>query len=521
MDAPATNRREWMIPLLLAVLSTLAVVVSIEPFPVGVFQDDGIYTVLGKSLATGQGYRYLNMPGAPDATHFPPLYPLVLAALWKVYPVFPANITLFKFANAVFIGLGALFAWRFARRSVGMGTWEAAITVGAFTTCAPIVLISVAVMSEPLFIAALFPVLMLCHRATENENDRTAFLAGAAGGILSLVRTLGFVVLPATVLVLAWRRRWKACVMAAAGGLATMLPWQLWIGAHDAGLPDVLVGKYGSYGGWLFDGMREGGLPWVMELVWFNTRHIIGGGWDLLAVNTLPAPVRFGATAAVTVLFFTGWYVLLKRAPVAALTIGGYLALVLMWPFGPQRFTFGIWPLLGLNFGLGAGASLRWRPSAGMTAVLRTAAISVCALLAVGYAASNYRSATRRWWSSVQEYYAGRSKPMAAWVMANTPEDAIISTEDDVMINLYTGRRAVPIGTFTPADHMTPQSDEFASNALGEILNSYDVDYVLATTPFGLRAAHGLATGDDPRLRLAGSLELGVVFERIDRSGTR
>ena len=99
MDAPATNRREWMIPLLLAVLSTLAVVVSIEPFPVGVFQDDGIYTVLGKSLATGQGYRYLNMPGAPDATHFPPLYPLVLAALWKVYPVFPANITLFKFAG--------------------------------------------------------------------------------------------------------------------------------------------------------------------------------------------------------------------------------------------------------------------------------------------------------------------------------------------------------------------------------------------------------------------------------------
>ena len=74
-------RTERLVPLFLAVLSIAVVVMSIGPFPVGVYQDDGIYTVLAKSLATGQGYRYLHIPDAPNATHYPPLYPLFLAGL--------------------------------------------------------------------------------------------------------------------------------------------------------------------------------------------------------------------------------------------------------------------------------------------------------------------------------------------------------------------------------------------------------------------------------------------------------
>ena len=79
---PDDDRSERLIPFVLAALSIVAVVMSIEPFPVGVFQDDGIYTVLAKSLATGQGFRYLHLPNAPNATHFPPVYPFFLAGLW-------------------------------------------------------------------------------------------------------------------------------------------------------------------------------------------------------------------------------------------------------------------------------------------------------------------------------------------------------------------------------------------------------------------------------------------------------
>ena len=114
---PGDEQRERWMPLILAVLASLFVVLSIEPFPVGVFQDDGIYYVLGKSLATGQGYRYLHLPDAPNATHYPPLYPLLLAGFWKLAPTFPANVTVFKFVNAALTALVAIGAWRFARRS--------------------------------------------------------------------------------------------------------------------------------------------------------------------------------------------------------------------------------------------------------------------------------------------------------------------------------------------------------------------------------------------------------------------
>ncbi|MBC7897587.1 MAG: hypothetical protein H7066_19360, partial [Cytophagaceae bacterium] len=63
------SRVRALIPLGLGVLAATCVMLAIGPWPVGVFQDDGIYVVLAKSLATGEGYRFLQMPGAPNATH--------------------------------------------------------------------------------------------------------------------------------------------------------------------------------------------------------------------------------------------------------------------------------------------------------------------------------------------------------------------------------------------------------------------------------------------------------------------
>jgi hypothetical protein len=513
------EQRERLLPFVLAALSMAAVVMFIEPFPVGVFQDDGVYTVLAKSLATGQGYRYLHLPDAPNATHFPPAYPLFLAGLWKLFPSFPANITLFKFANAAFIGLSAILAWRFARGQLQMGQWAAAITVAVFTACAPVVLMSVMVMSEPLFLAALFPVLMAGERAAKTGNVRDAVIAGAAGGALSLIRTLGAVAIPATALVLVWRRRWLAAFCVCVAGLLVMAPWQLWVSAHDAEVPAIFLGKYGSYSAWLLGGIRDGGLEWLATLGWFNLRLFVGGGWDTLSVDSFPVPLRFVVTFVATGFFATGWWLMVRRAPVAGLVIAAYLTLVVLWPFPPQRFTFGVWPLLGMCFGLTVEAILRWKPQAPAHVTLRWVGVGLAALLMVGYGRSNYRSVSRGWWTQVQGYVADRAKPAMAWVAANTPEDAVIVTEDDVMIHLYTGRRAVPIGTFTPQDHMSKQTAEFATEALRSILRSYDIDYVVATTPFGAQAAQGLIRGS-AELRFAGVLELGAIYLPVARAGT-
>jgi hypothetical protein len=517
-DATSFGVQERIMQVVLAALAIAAIVVAIEPLPVGVFQDDGVYTLLAKSLATGQGYRYLHLPDAPAATHFPPLYPLVLAGLWKLFPSFPENVTLFKFANAAFIGVAAVMGYRFARRAAGMQPWTAVLTVGAFTICAPIILLGVMVMSEPLFLAALFPVLALGHRATVSGNARDALFAGLAAGALTLVRTLGVVVIPATVMVLVWRRRWAAAAVFGLASVALMLPWQLWVAAHDADLPAVLLGKYGSYAGWLMDGMRDGGIPWVLDLVWFNIRLCIGTGWEMLTVEAWPVPLRFLSTAVATSFFLLGWWQMMKRAPVAALTVAGYMMLVVAWPFPPERFTFGIWPLLGLHFGLAFETVARWRPSTRALAAARHGAVALGVLLFAGYARKNYVNVRNDWWTDVQSSVAFRTRPIAEWVNAHSPEDAVISTEDDVMLHLYTGRRAVPIGTFTPRDHMSPPTTAASAATLRSIVQTFDVDYVLASTPWGANAALALAKSQPPELRLRGTLAPGGIFETVKRS---
>src|SRR6185436_20043908 len=54
--------------------------------------DDGVYWVIAKSLASGEGYRLSSLPGAPYAVHYPPLYPLFLSLAWHWSPAFPENL---------------------------------------------------------------------------------------------------------------------------------------------------------------------------------------------------------------------------------------------------------------------------------------------------------------------------------------------------------------------------------------------------------------------------------------------
>src|SRR6184192_2294375 len=79
-------------PSLAAAIAIAAGLVAVNGLPVGGFFDDAFYVILAKSLATGHGYRNLNLPGAPFASHYPPGYPLFLSALWRLWPTFPANV---------------------------------------------------------------------------------------------------------------------------------------------------------------------------------------------------------------------------------------------------------------------------------------------------------------------------------------------------------------------------------------------------------------------------------------------
>ena len=182
---------------------------------------------------------------------------------------------------------------------------------------------------------------------------------------------------------------------------------------------------------------------------------------------------------------------LVRRAPVAALTVAAYLTLVVAWPFMPARFTWGIWPLVGFVFALAIDGIRTWRPPR-LAVPLRLAALAAAALLCAGYVRYNYHGTARGWWTQVQQMTADRARPLAEWVVANTPSDAILVADDDGLGHLYTGRRAVPASLFTALEHMRPQPPEVSTAALRALLGAYDADYVLATSQYAKHAVLAL-----------------------------
>ena len=279
--ARANEERDRLVPdrvapLVLGALALAVALLTVTPWPVGVFQDDAIYVVLAKALATGDGFRMINMPGAPHATHFPPGYPLLLAALWKLFPSFPDNIVVFKFVNAVFLAGTAAFTYRVSRSHCGLDVVGASVASVVGTISVVVLLITGVVLSEPLYVFLMIPTLIVTERAAEDGEVKSAVAAGTLIGVLALVRTVGVFLIPAALVVMLARRRWRAALVLAAVIAAFIIPWQLWVWAYQSETPGPFVGKYGAYGSWLAEGYRAGGLPFARAVLARNASELFG-----------------------------------------------------------------------------------------------------------------------------------------------------------------------------------------------------------------------------------------------------
>lgn len=516
LPAKATlgDRAERLIPIAIAAIVLAVAVSTVTPWPVGAFEDDAIYTVLGKSLAEGQGYRLLNLPGAPNATHFPPGYPALLAVLWRAWPSFPDNLVLFKFANALLLALAAAGSYVFARRRLGLTKAAAAVTALAGTLSVVILLLSGMVLSEPLFLALLAPTLLAAEKAMDNGRPRTALVAGLLLGVLALVRTLGLFAIPGALAVLLWRRRYAAAAALALGAALLVVPWQVWVAQHQHEIPPIIAGKYGSYTGWVAQGYIEGGL----EFVW---RVLARNAHDLFRVMSyLHAPIdpvwpRVIAFVALMGLLGIGAYGLTRRAPVTLWFVVLYAAVVMIWPFEPNRFLLGLWPILAMCVALGVRTVLRWRPTSRLMLGVRYGSLAACLALAVGWASYNGRGYSNSWWIPVQRGGGERLKPIVEWVAHNSAMDDVIATDHDPAVYLYTGRRAIPTSTWMVRERVYPLTADEDVRAVRALLTELRPRFYVPTSVIGLRTATALAKASPPLLRYLGPTPNGAAFALV------
>src|ERR1700677_2761578 len=172
-------RKLALVGLLLAALAPSAYLAwTLRTMPhLGFYHDDSIYWVSGRSLAMGDGYRIESLPGQPYQTKYPPLYPAMLAGIWKINPSFPANLP-----------LATLFAWLMLPpflatvwillRDYGFSMRERYVLILMAALSPVTVVFSFSLMPELPFTALLVAGLILAARAGQRDAPRWLALAG-------------------------------------------------------------------------------------------------------------------------------------------------------------------------------------------------------------------------------------------------------------------------------------------------------------------------------------------------------
>src|SRR5580658_5718786 len=127
-----TLRKLTVIGVFLAALAPSAYLAwTLRSMPhLGFYHDDSLYWVSAHSLATGDGYRIQSLPGEPYQTKYPPLYPALLAAVWKLNPHFPANLPLATLVAWLMLPLFLAALWRLLSED-GFSTRERTILLFA------------------------------------------------------------------------------------------------------------------------------------------------------------------------------------------------------------------------------------------------------------------------------------------------------------------------------------------------------------------------------------------------------
>lgn len=497
----------WLLPALVILAATIVVRWASVPYMVGVLHDDGVYLLLARSLAAGEGFHYSHLLGNPAATHYPPLYPLLLAAAVRIAPRFPENLSFLLGLNAVLVGVAACGWWWLATTRLAWRRVPAAIGALVATLASPLLMLAGALMSEPLFLALLFPALVLSEQATDSPSRTRGVLTAALIGAVMLVRTHALALLLAYVLVLLARKRSLDAGLALVAAFLVQLPWMLWSHWASPRVPMPLQGAYGSYLDWFLDGIRQGGLGFAFATARVN----VAESWLLLQDRVaagLPAPLHHATLTLVVIALIAGAWSFVRQAPVTIVFAVSYLGIVMVWPYAPWRFAWAMWPLIALV--AMEGVHMAWRRAGRWRVAVAVAAV----LPALAFLRVELHAYATRSWRLPARQAAAQIAPVLSWVRAHTTGQDVVMSEGEQVIALYTGRKAAPPIDFTAREYLAPPSVAEGTSRLAAMLVAVPARFVILLGPSMVASADALV-GRRPGLRRIAPLSTGVVYEVV------
>lgn len=443
---PARTRK-WRIAIaFLALLALIAKPVwdGREQFQWGEGVDDGIYWVTAKALATGQGYRLINLPGQPFQTKYPPLYPFFLSLAWRIQPDFPRNFVIASALQAALIAIylaALMLVLRQLRLSFRRITLICALTLVTFQ----FVLLGNSLFSELLSgCFTLFAIALL-----ENSRSRARIsAAGICAGLAYLGRTAAIPLFVAVPVFLLLRKRTRDSIFYFATLAPIALGWHAWVWLHA---------QDGS-GGYIQEYLR------VIRVTgfWANLVKQFSAISTAAAENLIPGITAFlmGIPLHHLVLAAAiagGIRLAYRRAwPLAMIFAAVHLVMIACWWFeGVFRLMAPVWPFLlaGISEELNHVVELA---SAAKGRILSQKLRWLLTGFAVLILLRNDRDVSSRIDQVMRQARAERVADLEAyrWIAANARANDVVLSWKDSVSYLYTG---------VPASHplfvaFTPQS---------------------------------------------------------------
>ncbi len=450
MSQPPLQKSDWLMALALAALALAAGSWRMAPGVCGVYHDDAIYVSTAKALAQGDGYRLVDVPGTPLQTKFPVVYPALLAAVWRLWPEFPANLVLMQFFTlltaAATVALSYLYLVRF-------GYFSRSIAAGAGLLCATaptFLYFGVQTMAEmPFALLSIAAMWGLERAAVQTKPSRCSqFGVGILLALPFLCRTIGVTLIVAGIGVLFWNKRPLRWTIV--GILSLAVPWVAWsLAGRGIWEQSRVDGYYTDYlGCWSSTGVSMFGsvLLWNTLTVAKGTGEYVLEGLSALLETNLGAGRTLIMFAPLGVVPWIAMMPGLRRARILPWMLVVYLALMLVWSWPPYRFLVPILPWLAAYF-LSAAAEVASRLGTGIG---RQRAGAIClALIAAANAMLLARHAAvvsqtgyplpeitdaRADWSAHQRVFT--------WLKQHSQPGDVVASGLDSMVALYTGRQA-------------------------------------------------------------------------------
>jgi hypothetical protein len=393
-------------------------------------QDDGVYMVTAKSLATGGGYRHPNLPGQPFATKYPPLFPLFLSMAWRIQPSFPRTLEVASFFQDCLLPV-YLAVLLLVLRQLGL-SWRRTFLVAAMMFVSfTFVFLVVTLYSELLFGCFLLAAIWVIERSAISSSVRWAILGGVLTGLAYLTRSAALPMLVAVPIFFFLKKRLRLSLPFFAGVLPIVAGWQIWTATHAAAV---------------------GGTPYLDE--YLRVIRATGLGQHLLTqLSTLSASVA-EAFLPGTIEFLHG--IPLHHLVLAAAISGGvrlgrrqqwplfliftalYLVMITCWWFqGLGRLLVPVWPMLLVGI---AEEASHLAALAGESMKFKVAPRWALVALGIFIVLRNDRVT----WQKTEAVYAtergNRARDRAAYTwIAEHNEGSIVLAWKDTVAYLYTG----------------------------------------------------------------------------------